>query len=480
MIAEVQRACDLACRNAEDSAAVTERITQKTDSLATQAGSASRDLSQLAAAIEELATSSSDIGTQVRKADDLTDEASDSATSAGRSVDGLKKSSAEIGQVVGLISTVARQTNLLALNATIEAARAGDAGRGFAVVAAEVKKLAHETQEATKEITHKIAALQQDAAACFDAVQRITGVISVIRPLFAAVATAVGQQNNATADVARNANETLRFAGAVSDEAADIAAAAAQANAYGGSVKLNGQHVSTLADKLKMRVTIFLRQSEAGRPPPPRSAAVRTRRRTPRRPHRSFAARPRTSPKAACSFAPATAIRSCRARWSWPTLPPSAAPRRASPIVRRSGCISNSCKWTPRCAARSRPSSPRSATRTAKSSRGRSRPPTSVSRALEKLLSERTLTHQELFDNDYVAIEGTDPVQHRTRFLSAFEDLLPAIQEPLLAGDPRMVFCADGRPQRLSAGPQSQIFAAAASRRAGLEHGERAQSAYLR
>ena len=33
-------------------------------------------------------------------------------------------------------------------------------------------------------------------------------------------------------------------------------------------------------------------------------------------------------------------------------------------------------------------------------------------------------------------------MQHRTRFLSAFEDLLPAIQEPLLAGDPRMVFCA--------------------------------------
>jgi methyl-accepting chemotaxis protein len=47
-----------------------------------------------------------------------------------------------------------------------------------------------------------------------------------------------------------------------------------------------------------------------------------------------------------------------------------------------------------------------------------------------------------LFDNDYVPIEGTDPIQHRTRFLSALEDVLPSIQEPLLASDPRMVFCA--------------------------------------
>ena len=93
--------------------------------------------------------------------------------------------------------------------------------------------------------------------------QRITGVISVIRPLFAAVATAVGQQNNATADVARNANETLRFAGAVCRRRGHRRRGR-QANAYGGSVKLNGQRVSALAEKLKMRVTIFLRQNEAG------------------------------------------------------------------------------------------------------------------------------------------------------------------------------------------------------------------------
>ena len=47
-----------------------------------------------------------------------------------------------------------------------------------------------------------------------------------------------------------------------------------------------------------------------------------------------------------------------------------------------------------------------------------------------------------MFDNDYVAIEDTDPMQYRTRFLSVLEDVLPPIQETLLASDPRMTFCA--------------------------------------
>ena len=58
MIGEVQQACELVCDEAEDSATASDRITLKTDSLVVQAGSASCDLTQFAAAIEELARSS--------------------------------------------------------------------------------------------------------------------------------------------------------------------------------------------------------------------------------------------------------------------------------------------------------------------------------------------------------------------------------------------------------------------------------------
>ena len=48
----------------------------------------------------------------------------------------------------------------------------------------------------------------------------------------------------------------------------------------------------------------------------------------------------------------------------------------------------------------------------------------------------------DLFDEDYRPIAGSNPQQFMTRFVGFTDRMLPALQEPVLELDPRVVFCA--------------------------------------
>ena len=62
--------------------------------------------------------------------------------------------------------------------------------------------------------------------------------------------------------------------------------------------------------------------------------------------------------------------------------------------------------------------------------------------ALERALDEGDLSTSDLFDETYVPVPGSNPEQVTTRFVAATDRLFAPIQEPMLALDPRVVFCA--------------------------------------
>ncbi|QTH42780.1 PAS domain S-box protein [Cohnella sp. LGH] len=72
----------------------------------------------------------------------------------------LERQSASIRGIVRSIKDVASQTNLLALNAAIEAAHAKEHGRGFAIVASEVRKLATQVEQATREASEYVEGIE--------------------------------------------------------------------------------------------------------------------------------------------------------------------------------------------------------------------------------------------------------------------------------------------------------------------------------
>jgi len=441
MIREVERAAAAVRGGASASAEALTAIRSSTEIIAAKSQDAKRDADQVAGATYELAQSSSQIDQQVRVASSLTDDAGDAATAANQSVDGLKSSSAEIGQVVNLIANIAQQTNLLALNATIEAARAGQAGRGFAVVAAEVKALSVQTQTATEAIKLKIEKLQNDAALSIAAVHRISEATKAVRPVFSSIAGAVQSQAETTNGLSRNASQSSHFIGAVADGVTEIKHAAVGATTQGEIVDHSGQEFSRLAERLRTRFVIFLRLTEMG-----------DRRRHERLP---------------CELAVdiqlgATVVRGQTADISEGgvlvrLLEPQALPVKTvltAQIATVGACqlrLVNQSVLGLHFQFENLDENTRSILK-GKLAKIRSDNTEFIDLAIdtahristlfEDAITQRKISLDDLFDNNYVPIPGTDPLQHHTRFLDLLDGILPDIQEPLLASDKRMVFCA--------------------------------------
>jgi methyl-accepting chemotaxis protein len=235
-----------------------ERTNHRATIVSTAATEASTRVQTVAAAAEELSSSISEISRQVAQSADITARAVDNARRTDTIVRALAEGAQQIEHVAELISSIAGQTNLLALNATIEAARAGEAGRGFAVVAAEVKSLASQTADATKEIGTRITQIQSATKEAVDAIQGITATIEEVSVIATAIGSAIEEQGAATAEIARNVTQTAQATQEVTTNIGGVSVAANETGGAAGLVLTAASNLSKQAEQLSGEVNIFL------------------------------------------------------------------------------------------------------------------------------------------------------------------------------------------------------------------------------
>lgn len=440
MIRQLERAADSVASGAQSTAATLGAIRERTDALTKHSSTAAATAASFTDAADKFSHSADGINAQVRNAGQLADQASEAAREAGVNVDRLRESSAAIGNVVNLIATIAKQTTLLALNSTIEAARAGAAGRGFAVVASEVKALAVQTQSATEEIKKRIDALQQDAASSIEAVHRISAAIDAIRPVFGNVSSAVAEQSATTDEMTANAAAASSFISSVGASAGDIDAATHDAENDGRQMAEAGQAVSLFVEKLKGRCAVLLRRGDEKdwrmreRLPCHLDIEIETRQGRIKAPVYEISLdgilicgpQAQRLPLGTALSATLSEIGACRIRATQQT----AAGVQAEFIV-PDATLTDAVEdvlWA------IHDENTEFVTRAMEAG-------DALSKMFDAAVASRAVTANDLFDEDYVPIPGTDPVQHHTRFLDWAERTLPDFQEKFLARDERMVFC---------------------------------------
>jgi len=176
----------------------------------------------------------------------------------------LSERNQQIGNIVDLIDEIADKSDLLALNAAIEGAKAGEAGKGFAVVATEMRALAENVVESTKEIKSLISEIQKASNSSvlategqMKATERGTQVAVRTGEQLEKILQMVEQTTEAAKQISLATQQQRTGTEQVVQSMSEIAKIAKSNVAGAGQTTSSTVELSTLAEDLKKAVSQF-------------------------------------------------------------------------------------------------------------------------------------------------------------------------------------------------------------------------------